>query len=320
MSLGIAITFIVLGTLVLISTLDIKLKQLPSPIASIIRSISLVKHISKINILIIRYIVLLLFVVFIVYSIFVSHLLEGYTDQTTTDANKVDPSIGITTPTYQFSTTDLNYLQGIQQNFNNGDYSGSSAQIDGSGSSPSTGPSGSSNNYVVDEMGVEVEVINGAGMDETAGYGGGEGGRSEKNFDVDINTIDVPPIYYQPGTIMFNGGGPIPSYEDLYVSSASNLTQVGFIDDAPYLSGGFCETYANDTLGLEQKCNSLSNDVCASTDCCVLLGGQKCVAGNIQGPRVQSNFSDFTVKNRDMYFYKGKCYGNCPSNNESAYM
>jgi hypothetical protein len=256
-----------------------------------------------------------------VYSIFVSHLLEGYTDTKTTNANKEDPSMGVNSPTYKYSKSKSNYLQKIQDKFDDGDFSGSaSSQMDGSGSTPSSGPSTGPSVYVVDQMGVEVEVINDAGMGLSAGYGGGEGGRSEKNFDVDLNTIDVPPIYYEPGTIMFNGGGPIPSYEDLYVSELTNMTQVGFIDDAPYLSGGFCERYANNTLGLEQKCNSLSNDVCASTECCVLLGGQKCVAGNSQGPLVQSNFSDFTVKNRDMYFHKGKCYGNCPSNNQNAYM
>ena len=324
MSLFIAVTFIIVGTLVLLSTFDIKVKQLPSSISCIIRSISLVKHISKTNILIIRYVVLLLFIIFIVYSIVVSHLLEGYMDNAIAYSNEVDPSMGQSTPTYQYSTTNMNYLQGVEQNFDNGDYSGSSSPMDGSGSTPNSGPTAgpvsSPNGQIVDQMGVPVNVINGAGMDESAGYGGGDGGASQQNFSVDMNTIDVPPIYYQPGSIMFNGTGPIPSYDDLYVSTLTNMTQVGFIENAPYLSGGFCQTYANDTLGLEQKCNSLSRDICASTDCCVLLGGQKCIAGNSQGPLVQSNFSDFTVKNRDMYFYKGKCYGNCPNNNKDAWM
>jgi hypothetical protein len=42
-----------------------------------------------------------------------------------------------------------------------------------------------------------------------------------------------------------------------------------------------------------------------------LFGGAKCVAGNDRGPSIQSNYSDFLVKNRDYYYYKGKCYGNC---------
>ena len=32
--------------------------------------------------------------------------------------------------------------------------------------------------------------------------------------------------------------------------------------------------------GTEQKCLNIEKDVCASTDCCVLLGGVKCVAGS----------------------------------------
>ncbi len=358
MSLVIAITFIIVGSLVLISTFDIKLKQLPSPISSAIRSISLVKHISKTNILIIRYIILLLFVVFILYSILVSHLLEGFTEKDTPSPVNGPKSLPINNP----SSSQVN---GPKSSPVNGPISSpvnsptsspmsgpSSSPVSGPTSSPMSGPSSSPmSNPTSSPMsgptsspmsGPTSSPMDGSGSTplandstgsssqgsagDSAGDSSGspsegsnvEGGNDTANFNVDMNTIDVPPIYYQPGSIMFNGGGPIPSYEDLYVSSVTNLTQVGFVDNAPYLSGGFCEKYAHDTVGLEKKCNSLSNDVCASTDCCVLLGGQKCVAGNVQGPLIQSNFSDVTVKNRDMYFHKGKCYGNCPNNDKSS--
>jgi len=55
----------------------------------------------------------------------------------------------------------------------------------------------------------------------------------------------------------------------------------------------------------------LDNETCPSTDCCVLFGGTKCVAGKKAGPSVQSNYNDTKIKNRDYYYYKGKCYGNC---------
>jgi len=45
----------------------------------------------------------------------------------------------------------------------------------------------------------------------------------------------------------------------------------------------------------------------------VLLGGQKCVAGNENGPTMKANYSDFLVLNKDFYYYQGKCYGNCPN-------
>jgi hypothetical protein len=62
---------------------------------------------------------------------------------------------------------------------------------------------------------------------------------------------------------------------------------------------------------LEQKCNSLDKNTCASTSCCALLGGQKCVYGNETGPFFKVNYSNFLIKNPEFYYYQGKCYGNC---------
>jgi len=59
-------------------------------------------------------------------------------------------------------------------------------------------------------------------------------------------------------------------------------------------------------------CNNLDNNACKMTGCCVSLGGTKCVAGNEQGPTMKYNYSNYLVKDRDYYFYKNKCYGNCP--------
>ena len=41
------------------------------------------------------------------------------------------------------------------------------------------------------------------------------------------------------------------------------------------------------------------------------FGGTKCVAGDQNGPTLRNNYGDLTIKNRDFYYYKGKCYGNC---------
>jgi hypothetical protein len=48
------------------------------------------------------------------------------------------------------------------------------------------------------------------------------------------------------------------------------------------------------------------------------LGGSKCVAGNEHGPAIQSNYGDAFLKNRDFYYYKSKCYGNCSSNETAS--
>jgi hypothetical protein len=82
--------------------------------------------------------------------------------------------------------------------------------------------------------------------------------------------------------------------------------------------GGFCKQLGTDVNAVEQKCNTMDPDVCASTECCALLGGSKCVAGNVNGPLVASNYSDFTIQNRDFYYFQGKCYGNCYQNGASS--
>ena len=133
------------------------------------------------------------------------------------------------------------------------------------------------------------------------------------NFDVSLNLIDPYPVYYEPGSFPFASTGFRPSYEEsVYLSKTTNLSQAAPITKAPYLQGGFCKQYANDDQTRNTKCNSLSADTCASTECCALIGGTKCVAGNAGGPTIKSVFSDVTIPNRDYWYYQGKCMGNCP--------
>jgi len=133
------------------------------------------------------------------------------------------------------------------------------------------------------------------------------------NFDVSLNLIDPYPVYYEPGSFPFASTGFKPTYEDsIYLSKTTNLSQAAPITRAPYLQGGFCTQYANDDQTRNTKCNALTADTCASTECCVLVGGTKCVAGNAGGPTIKSVFSDITIPNRDYWYYQGKCMGNCP--------
>jgi len=75
---------------------------------------------------------------------------------------------------------------------------------------------------------------------------------------------------------------------------------------------GFCEKYRDQPIELEKRCQAMDKNTCASTSCCVLLGGQKCVHGDEYGPTAKANYSDIFVTNRDYYYYKGMCYGVCP--------
>ena len=70
---------------------------------------------------------------------------------------------------------------------------------------------------------------------------------------------------------------------------------------------------------IDERCEKLPKDVCASTSCCVLLGDQRCVQGNKQGPTNKGVYSDTTIKNKDAYYYMSKCFGNCSDipNNDS---
>jgi hypothetical protein len=132
-------------------------------------------------------------------------------------------------------------------------------------------------------------------------------------FDVSLNLIHPYPVYYEPGSFPFASTGYLPTYEDsIYISKTTNLSQATPITKAPYLQGGFCKQYANDDQTRNAKCNALGSETCASTECCVLVGGTKCVAGNEGGPTIKSVFSDVTIPNKDYWYYQGKCMGNCP--------
>jgi len=135
----------------------------------------------------------------------------------------------------------------------------------------------------------------------------------QKNFAVDINRVNPKPVYYEPGSYTFGASTYVPNYEQsVYLSKTTGLSQTAPLSLTPNNTGGFCSAAKNDKLGLDKKCQSLDPDVCPSTSCCVLLGGEKCFAGDETGPVNKSAFSDTTITNRDYYYYKSKCYGNCP--------
>jgi len=128
---------------------------------------------------------------------------------------------------------------------------------------------------------------------------------------VPYNPLQGTVTYYQPGSFPFGASTYIPKYEDsVYLSRLTKESQA-----APYTpnSGpmGACQKYANLPTQKEEYCRSLDTATCSSTSCCVLLGGSKCVAGSETGPIYKNNYGDFLVRNKDSYYYNGKCYGNC---------
>jgi hypothetical protein len=118
--------------------------------------------------------------------------------------------------------------------------------------------------------------------------------------------------YYQPGSYLFGGGTYVPKYEDsVYLSRTSHMPTMSTYNSS-FTQLGFCEADKKSPNTLETKCNAMDKDACASTSCCVLLGGSKCVSGNENGPALKQNYGDIFVRNKDFYTHMGKCYGNCP--------
>jgi hypothetical protein len=118
-------------------------------------------------------------------------------------------------------------------------------------------------------------------------------------------------LYYEPGTYKFNSASYVPNYEESVL--LSKMT-----NDIPYATAtasknamNFCEDTQSSQIEREARCNELDGPMCASTNCCVLLGGEKCVAGGREGPSNKTHYSDIMLKNSDYYYYKKKCYGNC---------
>jgi len=126
------------------------------------------------------------------------------------------------------------------------------------------------------------------------------------------SSVQGSTLYFQPGYFQFGSSTYVPNYEDsVYLSKTTGLSTISNIINPPYVLGGICNQYKDQPLLLEEACQKLNGNVCASTSCCVLLGGSKCVSGNEGGPSLKSNYSDIFVPNRDFYYFQGKCYGNC---------
>jgi len=127
-----------------------------------------------------------------------------------------------------------------------------------------------------------------------------------------LGNMDTNAIYYEPGSYPFGSASYVPSYEDsVYLSKTTGQSSVTPLTDSDLAKGGFCSNYKDFPDKLEEHCNKLDKNTCGATSCCVLFGGSKCVSGNEQGPKIQANYSNIFIRNRDYYYYQGKCYGNC---------
>lgn len=120
------------------------------------------------------------------------------------------------------------------------------------------------------------------------------------------------PIYYDSLNIRYNPQSYVPNYEDaMYLRDQYKYQEPPIVEQPP--ADNFCKTAATrgSKYNQETLCQSVPSNKCHMYDCCVNLGGAKCVAGNQYGPLLNSNYGDIFVRNRDYYYYQGLCYGNC---------
>ena len=147
-------------------------------------------------------------------------------------------------------------------------------------------------------------------------YSFDENGKLVREENTDTNFSPV--LYYVPGAYKYGSSNYVPNYEDsVYLSRTTRLPQSSPVHNTASMLGGFCTQNKNDKFAIEEKCGALDLNTCASTSCCTLIGGQKCVGGNENGPTNSASYTDLALKNKDFYYYQGKCYGNCKGNQGS---
>ena len=136
---------------------------------------------------------------------------------------------------------------------------------------------------------------------------------NSESYDLsNINYFNDNQYYNTANATTYTNSNYVPTYEDtVYLTRSSLISNSKPIYDSPSALGGFCSYTSTDKPKREEICNKIDKEVCASTECCVLLGGDKCVAGDSNGPLMTSNYNDPELHNKDHYYFNGKCFGNC---------
>lgn len=67
----------------------------------------------------------------------------------------------------------------------------------------------------------------------------------------------------------------------------------------------FCNS---SSASLKDSCGKLTKKNCNASSCCIMLNGEKCVAGNKDGPTFKTDSGKDVMV--EYYYYQNKCYGN----------
>ena len=137
-------------------------------------------------------------------------------------------------------------------------------------------------------------------------------GPSGEIIEVPWTGKQTPINYNESGYFRFQPSNFVPGYEDsVYLSRLTGYSTTKPVENTASQMGGFCDYHKHSPIKKEEACSKLDKNACASTNCCVLLGGSRCVGGNEKGPNMKAHYGDITILNKDFYYYQGKCYGNC---------
>jgi len=121
---------------------------------------------------------------------------------------------------------------------------------------------------------------------------------AESNLIQQADNTNVASFNYDS---LYNTDNLTPKYSFM---NSSFLYKSSLLDENDYLN----EIYFNrNPLEMETVCKKLDNETCGLTSSCVYVGNNKCVPGNKKGP-----YTTYSDVNLDYYYYRGKCYGNCP--------
>jgi len=145
--------------------------------------------------------------------------------------------------------------------------------------------------------------VSNAGIDVTAYKAGLPGAMSQIRAMVESAKAKMqdPPDTSSP-MIDANGNPRVDTTGSDYYNGKTFFTGKRFSD-------GFCKMNS-DPIERNNQCSTLTTENCNQTDCCIVLNGKKCVAGDARGPTFQT---DATGKDIDYayYSYKNTCYGSC---------
>lgn len=72
----------------------------------------------------------------------------------------------------------------------------------------------------------------------------------------------------------------------------------------------FCDKYSSNPNNLNTECGKFGEGTCNTTKCCVWLNGEKCVAGDKNGPTFMSDDDGKQIEVKK-YMFRKKCYGDC---------